>query len=65
MAQHILIAKSVKTLYRDEPELPEGLMYDSVSGYWREGSRGDGSRARMKTMTKKNDIETGEDMKGT
>lgn len=64
MAQHILITKAVRTTYRDKPDLPQSFTYDPVSGYWREGDRGAGTRAKIEAMTKKNDIETGEDMKG-
>lgn len=64
MTQHILIEKAVKTMHRETPEMPSGLIYDSVSGYWRDSARR-GQRALTQMMTKKNDIETGEDMKGT
>lgn len=60
---HILIQLSVRRPHVEAPTLPESAHYDSVAGCW---NLGVGTEATIgpPMTTKKNDIETGEDMKG-
>lgn len=61
---HILLTTALGTAIRDETPMPEGAEYDVVLGAWR-GDNGllayDPDTDRV---TKKQDIETGEDQKG-
>ncbi|MBB5053603.1 hypothetical protein HNQ36_003603 [Afipia massiliensis] len=60
MTDHVLIQLAVRRPHVNAPTLPEGATYDTISGCWQ--TRGEGGLTPM--STKKNDIETGEDMKG-
>lgn len=63
MKEHILIETAVRTPHQSVPEIPEGAYYDPSRGYWLyQGSPWTLSRAH-KMLTKKADIETGEDQK--
>jgi hypothetical protein len=66
MAEHILITLSTKKPFNEHPELIKGMLYNSSKGYWMIGNK------RLVSydseygvqVTKKCDIETGEDQKG-
>jgi hypothetical protein len=61
MTDHILIQLALRRSHAETPPLPVGASYDAVVGCWYSGA----DRALLGPMsTKKNDIETGEDMKG-
>ena len=64
MTDHILITRAMRTPHREFPDLPEDIEYDAVAGYWRKNGLPLATVASSKQLTKKNDIETGEDMKG-
>lgn len=60
MTSHILIQLSVRRPHIDVPTLPPNASYDAVDGWWKT----EGQTFMPPMTTKKNDIETGEDMKG-
>jgi hypothetical protein len=60
MTDHILLQHAVRRSHVDAPALPADAAYDAVSGCWQTE---DGQAFELAT-TKKQDIETGEDMKG-
>lgn len=60
MADHILLQLAVRRPHEDAPILPADASYDAVLGCWQAP---DGQAFEFAT-TKKNDVETGEDMKG-
>lgn len=64
MNEHFLIANAVRSQYRQSSPIPVGVTYDAKRGYWiRDGQPWvltDGAQP----LTKKADIETGEDEKG-
>jgi hypothetical protein len=63
--QHILLANGTRTPYREVPELLEDASYDELSGFWRTTAGEILVRDKRKPpLTKKGDIETGEDQKG-
>jgi hypothetical protein len=59
MPDHILIQRAVRRPHVEAPSLPADAVYDAVSGCWQSG----GQPFELAT-TKKQDVETGEDMKG-
>jgi hypothetical protein len=61
MTNHILIQRAVRRPHVAAPSLPAGAVYDAVSGCWQADENG---QAFELATTKKQDIETGEDMKG-
>jgi hypothetical protein len=63
---HILLTNATRRPYCKVPELPEGSVYDDVSGLWRLGGGKILVRdaAFRSQKTKKCDQETGEDQKG-
>ena len=64
MVDHILLTRAHRSPHRERPDIPDDVEYDAVAGYWRkEGVPLWATNAAM-PLTKKNDIETGEDMKG-
>lgn len=67
MSDHILVANAARKRYRTRPEMPERAVYDLFAGCWfldgvplvtAEGTK------LGPPMSKKFDIETGEDRKG-
>jgi len=63
MTQHVLLENSRRSKHRAQPDLPENAAYDAKAGWWYYSNGGNGPPF-PKPETKKNDIETGEDMKG-
>jgi hypothetical protein len=61
MTDHILIQLAVRSPHRDVPSLPADAIYGAVSGCWQSGENGEDLEL---PTTKKQDIETGEDVKG-
>ncbi len=66
MEQHVLIKLATKKPFNDHPDMPENTIYDKEKGYWFKGEESLVSyNSEYGTMvTKKCDIETGEDQKG-
>jgi len=62
MNDHVLLQLAVRRAHADTPQLPSGAIYDAVAGWWHTSEDEVGNFPPM--QTKKNDIETGEDMKG-
>jgi hypothetical protein len=60
MTDHILLQRAARRPHADAPVIPAGAVYDAVSGCWQTE---DGQAFEFAT-TKKQDVETGEDMKG-
>lgn len=59
---HILVDSAARRPHRDEPDMPAGVRYDAVRGYW---AGEDGLVSDLPPpQSKKADYETGEDMKG-
>ena len=68
MAEHILITCSTRRPYRTTPDISDCTQYDPTRGYWiRDGLPlvDDDESSEGKRVTKKCDLETGEDQKGT
>lgn len=63
MTQHVLLEKARRSVNRARPDLPASAIYDTLSGWWHLEGEGNGSPF-PRPVSKKNDIETGEDMKG-
>jgi hypothetical protein len=61
MTDHILIQRAVRRPHADTPSLPAGAIYDAASGCWQSGENDHDFEL---ATTKKQDVETGEDMKG-
>ena len=66
---HLLISKAFTYPRRDELKAPEDSQYDMMLGLWLWGPGKDvlvksASRDKPRPGTKKEDIETGEDLKG-
>lgn len=61
MADHLLLQRASRRPHFDAPALPAGASYDAVSGCWAADENGDPLEF---ATTKKQDMETGEDMKG-
>jgi hypothetical protein len=67
MAQHLLVKYATRRPYREVPDMPEGAIYDSKAGCWFLHGKPlivSKEYAGGRPATKKNDQETGEDMKG-
>lgn len=66
MPQHVLIKLATKKPFSEQPEMPDGAFYDNVKGYWIKAKKSLVSyHSEYGTMvTKKCDVETGEDQKG-
>lgn len=62
MEDHVLLSKAVRRPHPGSAIPPESASYDAKAGYWKSKS-GDGAVARP-PQTKKEDVETGEDVKG-
>ena len=64
MANHILIEVASRTRIRRKPEIPPDAHFDSVRGLW---VRREAPWIHLEgslSASKKNDMETGEDLKG-
>lgn len=61
MTDHVLLQRAVRRPHFEAPALPAGASYDAVSGCWQAGENGEPFEL---ATTKKQDVETGEDMKG-
>lgn len=65
MRHHILIATASRKRRRTTPELPPGAFYDVNGGCWMlNGAPLVGLDRSLQPVTKKHDLETGEDQKG-
>lgn len=66
MSEHILVQHAKRKKFMEKPDIPEGAVFDHVQGFWkeRENPLVDISEFREQGMTKKCDLETGEDLKG-
>ncbi|WP_332399270.1 hypothetical protein [Vibrio metschnikovii] len=66
MQQHVLIKLATKKPFSEQPEMPEDAFYDNARGYWiKAGESLVSYNSGFGTMvTKKCDVETGEDQKG-
>ena len=61
---HILRSRALESAARDETPMPADATYDVAHGVWR-GSEGLlAYGVDQERLTKKNDVETGEDQKG-
>ncbi|ULR30028.1 hypothetical protein MJO48_16300 [Dickeya fangzhongdai] len=66
MPQHILIKSAIKKPFNETPQMPKNVVYDIHKGYWvksQEKLVSYNSEYGVR-VTKKCDIETGEDQKG-
>jgi len=67
MTQHFLVKNATRKPYRAVPEMSETSFYNDAKGYWEDG---DGPLVQSKDylengpVSKKCDMETGEDQKG-
>ena len=65
MSNHLLLTHAIRRPYSETPSMPVGAVYDHRRGYWMCDDtpyiRHPDFHAQM---TKKCDIETGEDLKG-
>ena len=66
MTEHILIKLSTSEPYADTPEMPASATYDPALGIWELDGvpMCENPDVNLVSMTKKRDIETGEDQKG-
>lgn len=64
MTDHVLITRASRSRHQDRPTIPAGVEYDAVAGYWLKDGEPLWTTSDAKPLTKKQDIETGEDMKG-
>ena len=64
MVDHILLTRAHRSPHRERPDVPGDVEYDAVAGYWRKDGVPLWATNAAMPLTKKNDIETGEDMKG-
>ncbi len=62
---HILIDLASRHPTREAVDMPPGAAYDSPRGYWVKDGKPMVSNPACRAATKKRDIETGEDLKGT
>lgn len=60
MTDHILLQLATRRPHADAPHVPAGAAYDAASGCWQT----ENGQALEFATTKKQDVETGEDMKG-
>lgn len=63
MTKHVLLENARRSKYQEHPTLPVEAVYDAVNGLW-QLLAGGAAVAFPRQATKKNDVETGEDMKG-
>jgi len=63
---HMLLEHAKKNDYSENPEMPDGAYYNEEKGYWiKDGVLLISYESEFETLaTKKDDVETGEDMKG-
>ena len=64
---HILIERMHRYKTDSQPRAPEGYKYDATKGYWLSKANGNplvSDKNVRKPVTKKADVETGEDKKG-
>ncbi len=66
MPKHVLLKRATRRRYTEAPRLPSDAIYDSKAGYWKQAGA-----AMVRTrefaysrVSKKCDLETGEDQKG-
>lgn len=67
MKQHVLLDRAISYEFSDKPKPPKNCYYDRILGFWvdkRTGIAMMTSNHPEKVVTKKCDIETGEDQKG-
>lgn len=64
MDVHFLIANAVRSQYRQSPPIPADVFYDAKRGYWLCQGQPWVLSDGVQPLTKKADIETGEDEKG-
>ena len=67
MTEHVLMTYAVRKPYGRTGTMPDGVEYDAGKGYWvKSGMPLVKSQefTEVGSMTKKDDIETGEDQKG-
>ena len=66
MSTHPLIKHATRRPYNETPTMPEGSVYERVSGYWIYNREPlvQNHHFAMQHGTKKCDQETGEDLKG-
>ena len=67
MKDHVLLTNATRRPYKEIPDLPAGINYDSSNGYWvKDGKPLATSKEFLegRSTTKKCDQETGEDLKG-
>lgn len=66
MSTHPLIQNATRRPYNETPTMPDGSVYDRVSGYWLYKGEPlvENDLFAMQHGTKKCDEETGEDQKG-
>lgn len=61
---HILRSRALESVARDETPMPEDAKYDVRAGVWRGDSGLLAYDVKQESITKKNDVETGEDQMG-
>lgn len=62
---HILIDLASRHPSREIVDMPPGAVYDPARGYWIKDGKPMVMNPAYRAATKKHDIETGEDMKGS
>lgn len=63
--KHIMITSAIRQPNPETPEMPAGAVYNPSRGYWMKDGKPMVADPRYRTMTKKRDLETGEDEKST
>jgi len=61
---HIFLKLAKRALFQEVPALPSDARYDSFSGLWTLDGRTMAKMPSLDQVSKKFDIETGEDRKG-
>jgi len=66
MVEHILVKFAKRFKFSDTPDLPDAAKYDKLKSVWTLGNRPLvlSNEYAGKPVTKKCDLETGEDLKG-
>ena len=67
MAKHVLLTNATRRPYQTIPAIPDGTQYDSERGYWLKAGKPvvlSDEFQKGGQVTKKCDMETGEDQKG-
>ncbi len=64
MQKHPLLKHATRRPYSETPQMSDDAIYDRKSGYWRVGDQPLSQTELRKQATKKEDQETGEDLKG-